>query len=128
MKDSIYESYGFGCHCRNCQFRVAKKSDENSCKKGVLATNMITDKSFCSEGLPEYATVEPEWIYETGRDEPNVLDSGTSLYNVFKSYDAEKVFERQEIDGGNYIRRYHKIDGRVEDVQYWNKFTHKWMN
>ena len=128
MKDAIYESYGFGCHCRNCQFRVISTYNEIICKKGVLVPQHITNKSFCSEGLPAYINVENLWIYETGRDEPNILGSGTHMYNVFKSYDADRVFERQKQDKGNYIRRYHKIDGRVEDVQYWNQYTQKWMD
>lgn len=78
--------------------------------------------------LEETSIKDDRWIYETGREETNILDSGSNLYNVFKSYDPEKVFERQETDKGNYIRRYHKVDGHVADVQYWNRFAQKWMD
>lgn len=79
--------------------------------------------------LEETQSKAERWIYETGRDETNVLDSGTSLFNVFKSYDAEKVFARHKADkGNNYLCRYHKVDGCVVDVQYWNPNTEKWMD
>lgn len=58
MKDSIYESYGFGCHCRNCQFRVVNKHDESICRRGVFVPQNITKTSFCSEGLPKYVKVD----------------------------------------------------------------------
>ena len=82
----------------------------------------FNDKIFLEE------TQDNRWIYETGREETNILGSGSNLYNVFKAYDADKVFEHQEMNKGNYIRRYHKIDGRVEDIQYWNKFTQRWID
>lgn len=78
--------------------------------------------------LEESHSNDNRWIYETGTDETNILDSGMNRYNVFKSYDADKVFERQQIDKGNYIRRYHKIDGYVADIQYWNQLTKKWVD
>lgn len=57
MRDSIYESYGFGCHCRNCQFRVTNTHCESICRRGVFVPQNITTKSFCSEGLPTYVKV-----------------------------------------------------------------------
>lgn len=58
MKDSIYESYGFGCHCRNCQFRVMNKHDESICRQGILVPQLINNRSFCSVGVPSYINID----------------------------------------------------------------------
>ena len=53
-----------------------------------------------------------EWVYETGREEPEILGSGSHLYNVVKTKDKEEAFRLSKECARNYISRYHKVDGK----------------
>lgn len=55
MKDAIHYTYGFGCHCRNCESCI-KGTAENecwTCKKDVLKPGSVNNQSFCSSGKPK---------------------------------------------------------------------------
>lgn len=57
MKDAINYTYGFGCHCRNCQFKVEHQlSDDGKlmrCINGILRPEQMNENSFCSAGVPK---------------------------------------------------------------------------
>ena len=53
MKDAINCAHGYGCFCRNCDFRVTNEQGEYICKNNVLVPQLITDISFCSIGIPK---------------------------------------------------------------------------
>ena len=52
------------------------------------------------------------WTYETGREEPEIMGSGSSFYNVFKSKSKDEVFKESKNAGRNYITRSRKVDGK----------------
>lgn len=53
MKDAINCAHGYGCFCRNCDFRATNDNGEYVCKNNILVPQMITDISFCSVGVPK---------------------------------------------------------------------------
>lgn len=65
------------------------------------------------------------WTYETGREEPEILGSGSQWYSVIKSKDEEEIFRLSKEAGRNYIRRYRKENGLTVSQQY-NMYTQEW--
>ena len=53
MKDKINETFGRGCYCKNCEFRVTRDGSEHVCRKGILVPNMIEPDTFCCYGIPK---------------------------------------------------------------------------
>lgn len=62
MKDTIYESFGFGCHCRNCHFvkeyNIGKDEPMRMCRNSALRPEQMNNKSFCSAGIPKYIPLD----------------------------------------------------------------------
>lgn len=58
MKDAINYTYGFGCHCRNCESCVKGTAEDNywSCSKDILKPGAVNNLSFCSVGKPKTDT------------------------------------------------------------------------
>lgn len=71
---------------------------------------------------------EPEWIYETGKEESEILGSGSTYYNVFKTKDKEKAF-KEAFDGyRNYLVRYKKKDGIIVSRQWYDGYSKSWID
>lgn len=67
-----------------------------------------------------------EWVYETGREEPEILGSGSHLYNVVKTKDKEEAFRLSKECGRNYISRYRKVNG--EKIHQWyDPYSKTWV-
>lgn len=69
-----------------------------------------------------------EWIYETGRDEPNILESGSTYYNVvqFRNLeDAMKAYKEPHI-GRNYLIRKIKINKQYH-IQYYDDYLNMFI-
>ena len=70
-------------------------------------------------------TKNTDWIYETGRDEPEILGSGSHLYNLIHTKDEAEAFKLSKECGRNYIERYRYVNG--EKVSQWyNQFAKTW--
>lgn len=85
MKDAINSTYGFGCHCRNCQFKVEHKlaNDETMmrCINGVLRPDQMNNWSFCSAGK---LLVEDEKVVSAIRSMRNEVDMNMANYASVK--------------------------------------------
>lgn len=55
MKDAIHATYGFGCHCRNCQSCIKGTAEDEywTCEKNILKPGAVNERSFCSSGTPK---------------------------------------------------------------------------
>lgn len=55
MKDALNMTYGFGCHCRNCEFCIKGTCEDEywTCEKDILNPGSVHSKSFCSSGKPK---------------------------------------------------------------------------
>lgn len=67
-----------------------------------------------------------EWVYETGREEPEILGSGSHLYNVVKTKDKEETFRLSKECARNYISRYRKVDGK-RIYQWYDPYSKTWI-
>ena len=45
--------------------------------------------------------MENSWIYETGREQSEILGSGSTRYNVVKTTDKEKAFKEASVSYRN---------------------------
>lgn len=57
------------------------------------------------------------WIYETGVEIPEILGSGSSYYNIFRSSDFEKVLSEYK-KNRDYISRTIFKDGHIIREEY----------
>jgi coproporphyrinogen III oxidase len=71
-------------------------------------------------------TNESEWIYETGREEPEILGSGSHLYDVVKTKDAAEALSLAKECGRTYLKRYRHTNCE-KIVQWYNQFAKSWM-
>ena len=74
--------------------------------------NAVSDK--------EKAYAEAEWVYETGREEPEILGSGSNFYSVVYTKDETEAFELVKQAARNYIDRTCYVEGKR--VRQWYDF------
>ena len=71
---------------------------------------------------------ENPWIYETGREESEILGSGSTYYDVIKTKDEQKAF-KEAMDGyHNYLVRYKKKDGITIARQWYDGYSKSWID
>ena len=68
-----------------------------------------------------------DWLYETGRDEPEILGSGSTYYNIFRTRDEKLALEKAFDGYRNYLIRSRKENGK-EIRQWYDGPTRKWIN
>ena len=73
------------------------------------------------------ADEESRWLYETGREEPEILGSGSSEYSVVKTYDEAEAFRLSKECGRNYINRFKKQNGK-KICQWYDMYAKQWID
>lgn len=81
---------------------------------------------FDTEDKANNKTNEPEWIYETGRDEPEILGSGSYTYNVVKTKDEDEAFCLFKECARNYISRSRKVNSE-KVYQWYDSYSKTWI-
>lgn len=69
-----------------------------------------------------------EWLYETGRDEPEILGSGSNYYNVVQFHNLEDAMNAyKELNvGRNYLTRKVNVNGQYH-IQYFDDCTNSFI-
>ena len=76
--------------------------------------------------VPVTETTATQWIYETGREELEILGSGVHRYNVVRTADEKEAFELSKTGARNYIARMRKVNG--ETVRQWyDLYSKTWI-
>lgn len=76
--------------------------------------------------VPVTETTATQWIYETGREELEILGSGVHRYNVVRTTDEKEAFELSKTGARNYIARMRKVNG--ETVRQWyDLYSKTWI-
>ena len=73
----------------------------------------------------EIVSKNVSWIYEVGCEEPEILGSGSSWYNVVRTRDEAEAFRLFKEKACNYILRTRKENGRIIR-QYYNFRSRTW--
>ena len=115
---------------------IKEVTDDESFRNVSLAKTLsfnisdddLTEKHFgCGFGKSLVTNVPPEeWIYETGRDEPEILGSGSHTYNVVKTRNEAEAFRLSKECGRNYISRYRKVNGE-KIYQWYDSYRKIWF-
>lgn len=72
--------------------------------------------------------IDNPWIYETGKEEPEILGSGSTYYNVITTKDEQKAL-KEAFDGyRNYLVRYKKKDGVIVAHQWYDSYSKSWID
>jgi len=99
---------------------IKEVTDDKRYKNNYLAKSLTLDYKDTVELIDD-------WIYETGRDEPEILGSGSSFYNVVKTKDEKKALELYKEPCRNYLIRSKTINDKTI-TQYYENSTHSWIN
>ena len=102
----------------------------------TIIKEVTFDKEFMNYSLAQtlaFPDVEAQieespWIYETGREEPEILGSGSSFYNVVKTKDEQKAFELAFDGYHNYLVRYKKEGGVTTNRQWYDGYSKSWID
>lgn len=78
---------------------VAKRPRKNNQHLGVFGKKS-KNNSGCYNEEPQ------DWIYETGRDEPEILGSGSTYYNVLTTRNQQEAIEASKKCSRNYLIRF----------------------
>lgn len=99
---------------------IAEVTDNDTFKNASLAKTLAFD-------IPENTLCEPEgaWIYEVGREEPEILGSGSNKYHVVNTEEEHKAFQLLQEAGRNYIKRSRTVHN-TRETQWWDFDTKQW--
>ena len=103
---------------------ICEVTDNDAYKNASLAKTLAFDMTGID--MTEHEPKEIKWVYATGREEPEILGSGSHEYNVVRTTNEAKAFELAKEAGRNYITRSRTING-VRETQWWDGYTKKWM-
>lgn len=105
---------------------IKEVTDDEAYRNASLAKTLTLDLSDEDKVKEAEKEVNSDWIYETGREEPEILGSGSHYYNVFKTASEKKAFEASKEAGRTYLIRYKKIDGRTNSEMY-DGYSKSWI-
>lgn len=103
---------------------VKEVTDDIRFRNSALAETL----SFNLDGIdvPVKAATTTEWMYETGREEPNILGSGSNQYNVVFTRHEDKALQLYRTEGRNYLIRRCKHKNHTV-IQYWDASKKEWL-
>ena len=101
---------------------ICEVTDNNAYKNASLAKTLAFDMS----GIDMDDATESKWVYETGREEPEILGSGSREYNVIRTTDEDQAFRLSKEAARNYITRTRTING-VKETQWWDRQARQWI-
>ena len=98
----------------------------------VVNDNFLAEGFFSVAGDLEQPKVEypPQvgtWVYETGRDEPEILGSGSHHYDVVKTTNEETAIRLSKEGARNYLHRSRKVNGETE-YQWYDYKKKEWYS
>jgi len=103
---------------------IKEVTDDDRYKNHSLAKNLSLEfENINDEPLKKFE--EKPWIYETGREEPEILGSGSSFYSVETTKDETEAFRLAKESARNYLVRYKRING-VKITEYYDPYEKKW--
>lgn len=103
---------------------IKEVTNDKNFKNHSLAKTL----SFDVENNTKENKIENEWIYETGREESEILGSGSTYYDIVKTKDEQKAFKTAMDGYHNYLVRYKKKDGITIARQWYDGYSKSWID
>ena len=88
-------------------------------------TSNMQYKNYSLARTLSFPKQESEWTYETGRDEPEILGSGSTYYNIERTKDEKLAYKLSQELNRNYLLRRKRENG-IKITQYWNFDSKQW--
>jgi CYTH domain-containing protein/predicted ATPase len=104
---------------------ISEVTNNESYKNSNIAKTLSFD---VENNKKDNKTLEQEWIYETGREESEILGSGSSYYNVFKTKNEEEALKEAMNGYRNYLVRYKKKNGITISRQWYDGHAKIWID
>lgn len=104
---------------------ICEVTNDPAYKNASLAKTLsfdLTDIDMAGHDM--HAEIAAQWVYETGREEPEILGSGSQEYNVVRTTNQGQAFLLSKEAGRNYLIRSRTING-LRETQWWD--GDKWM-
>lgn len=79
-----------------------------------------------SLSLPYKKYMKEDWIYETGREESEILGSGSNYSHIYKTKDFEMALKEFKDGYRNYLVRKRRIDG-IQEVEFYDVQDKCWI-
>lgn len=70
---------------------------------------------------------KPVWIYETGKEEPEILGSGSTYYNIKKTKSEEQAFIDYKEDRQDYLIRF-RFENKKRISQWYDCGQKEWID
>lgn len=103
---------------------IKEVTNDDRYKNHSLAKNLSLEfEDIKDEPLKKFK--EKAWTYEVGREEPEILGSGSTFYNVETTTDEVEAFELLKKAARNYLIRYKKING-IKIIEYYEPYQKIW--
>lgn len=93
----------------------------------VKYNNISLAETLSFEDKKELDETEEKWIYETGREEPEILGSGSTYYNIKRTRDKNEAFNEYNDGFNNYLIRYKKENNKTIR-QWYDGYSKSWLN
>lgn len=92
---------------------------------GIDVEKLAVIKDAEPESKPEKDV--SDWIYETGKEIPEILGSGSEYRNVQHTKDETKAFRLYRENSNNYLIRYKLNKNLRNEQEYWDEFNKEWV-
>lgn len=100
--------------CRDIEeIKEIMECDADAEIKLKMISNVVYSK-------PHYfrETTDDNWLYETGREEPEILGSGSTYYNVVRTKDENEAMKLSKEAARTYLRRTQTKNGVTITQEY----------
>lgn len=107
---------------------VKDVTDDKSFRNHSLAKTLSFNVNTDDNNIENNSSQDIDWIYETGREESEILGSGSNFYDVIKTKDEQKAFKEALNGYHNYLIRYKKKDGVTIAHQWYDGYSKSWID
>jgi CYTH domain-containing protein len=135
-KNKYYEMdiYSFDKNCAILEIELNDINEEIELPPLKIVAEVTNNKAFLNSNIAKTLQfnligLNAEcWIYETGREEPEILGSGSNYSGVIITKDEEEAFQKAMDGYRNYLVRYKKRNGITIERQWYDGYTKEWIN
>ena len=68
-----------------------------------------------------------DWIYETGREEPEILGSGSRYYDIWTTTDEQEALKYFYSDSRTCLIRYKYDKNRNKTKEWYETISREWI-
>lgn len=105
---------------------VAEVTNDSAFRNSSLAQNLSFDTEKIADYQVSFSNKQDDWCYETGKEETNILGSGSNRYNIVTTKCEDEAFKLFKDSSRNYLHRYKRENGKII-TQWYNYYLNQWV-